>query len=176
MTHEILKPMLTSILSAICRRTPGFQLIYEYEREPELYITGIAPEDEGRLIGRKGGTFWSLTVAHYYACKSAGMPQVRIHELETHSTKTANVVAFRPREDWERDPIKEMIGQLVRCTTMDNGAWVLDETGGVVVRIRIPAYMQKEMTDPNLAEALDIIIHAAGKSCGASIKTEVEFK
>lgn len=174
MTHDNLKPMITSILSALCRRTPAFTLIYEYVGDPALYIGGVMPEDEGRLIGKKGKTFWALTVIHYYACRLNNLPQVRIHEIETSPTRSTNVVAFLQREDWDREAVTEMIEQILQV--LDPGAaWVLDESNGAVAMIRLSANLQNVVADPSLVTALDILIHAAGKSCGANIKTEVSW-
>ena len=174
-TYAKLKSMTTAIVCAICRKTESPEFAYTIDDEPFMRINGIHPEDEGRIIGKRGATFWALTVAHKDACDALGLAQVRIRPIDPRPNKTASVVAFRPRDEWDKKPVMDMIGSILATCLPGKASWGLDEHHGVVVRIRIDKSLEKACADPSIAEMLDVLIHCAGKSCGASIKTEVTW-
>ena len=175
MSYAQLKPMLTSIVTAICRKTKNPEFAYTVDDEPFMRINGIHPEDEGRIIGKRGNTFWALTVAHKYACDALGLPQVRIRPIDTRPDKSASVVAFRPMEQWDKKAVTNMIEAILSTCLPGKASWVLDEWHGVVARICIDKSLEKACADPSIAEMLDVLIHYAGKSCGCSIQTEVTW-
>lgn len=174
-TYAKLKSMTTAIVCAICRKTKSPEFAYTIDDEPFMRINGLHAEDEGRMIGKNGNTFWAFTVAHMYGCDALGLAQVRIRPIDTRPKKTTGVVAFRSLEQWDKEAVTKMIEAILSTCLPGKAAWVLDEAHGVVVRIRIDKSLEKACSDPSIAEMLDVLIHCAGKSCGASIKTEVTW-
>lgn len=173
-TYQPTKLMLAKIVNAICPRTTEPMFIYSLDKG-ELRISGIHPTDEGRIIGRIGATWWALTTVHKYACDALGIPQVRVMPLETGPKLSDRSVSFRPRDDWDKKALTGMIESVLSTCLPKNNAWVLDEHHGVACKVQIPSKFEAAMEDPNFEEAIDILIHCAGKGCGVSVKTEVEW-
>lgn len=174
MSNANLKPMVESIISAICTHTKTPRI--DYHADATMEITGIHPDDEGRLIGKKGVVFWAITAIHFYACRAQGLPQVRLLPLETSPNRNSGgFVAFRPRDPWDKKPVTDMIDAITANCLGKHGAWMMDETGGVTAKIQIKAILRPALQDPNFEEALDALVHSAGKAAGASIRTEVTW-
>ena len=177
MSEPILKPLLLAIIAGVGRKTED--PLIEWDEESSIFTVQVDGRDQGRFIGKEGVVFWAINAVLWYA----GIRQVNSHArfalLEPKVRGEATPIPFKPNPKWERPKIKNIV-ELLSSNSVgkENVLGIrITETGHAKADVQIvldPA-LKKSCEDPNLAEAIETIISAAGRADGCTINAKVSW-
>lgn len=166
--------LLRSILSSICRKTPSMEVIWS-ERNA-MFMVRVGAADQGRIIGKKGKTFWSVATMLWWAGMSQGSGPATFKILDPIGPKAPEIrQPFLLNPKWNRARISDLLNSIANTILKTQGNWSMIDMGPgeAKVEFRVEKYLSTAMSDPSFEEALKTVIHAAGMSDGAVIETEV---
>lgn len=166
-----LRSLLETITLAIGRRTK----VPEIEHCPAdaLFLLKVDPYDQGRFVGKMGGTIWAIQTIFWYA----GLTQFGWSysvKLFDHPKEERKPVPFKFNPKWDRKKIENLVSQILDTCLRSYCQWSIFETGeaSVTVNLKLMQYLKINLTDPSFVDAFDTVVRAAGMSNGVQIKTE----
>jgi predicted RNA-binding protein YlqC (UPF0109 family) len=162
---------LRTILEHLCKFTPDPSIRFA----DRTFVVQVDGRDQGRVIGRKGLNFWALNTAMWYAGLCAHGYPIRVQVLEPKERSRSPEMPFKPDPNWKQDKLDPLIKTLMTgCFGGYHHGFTVEHYENVCdgkVVIKGETYMPH--TEPNIAEALSIIIRAAGMGIGALLTVEV---
>lgn len=166
-----LHSLLETIVSTIGRRTKAPEIIHHPNEA--LFTFEVDPYDQGRFIGKLGGTIWAISTIFWYA----GLTQLGWSytvKLIDHPIQQRKSVPFKFNPDWDRKKIEKLIGSILDVCLKQYCSWSLTETGPtrLTVNLKLMKYLKINLTDPSFVDAFETVVRVAGMSNGVQIKTE----
>lgn len=135
----------------------------------------VCRSDQGRMVGKSGANFWAAATAIFHASPESA--PVRLRLLEPIDGKNGHAMPFKANPDWNRPIIHHLLDELTQkcCSTM--GSWMIEERGAASARVTVslPEKDKQRVLDPNLSEAIKILVHAAGMAGGVSLDVDVAW-
>lgn len=164
--------LLRQIVTTICRKTPD--PLVQYSDNDYAILIRVNACDHGRVVGKKGIVIWALTTIAWYADLASGRVQRRIKLIDPIDGGMAVVFPFKPCAKWDSDMVCKMVESVVSACVKDKGSWVLEKTGDgeATMHIKLDAYLHTACSNPDLEEAIGVIIRSAGMANGCVIKVE----
>lgn len=171
-----LRSLLETIVSSIAKKTPNPEI--EHYHSSALFTLCVNPHDQGRFIGKLGGTIWAIQTIFWYAGLTlCGYSySVRLMEPDAPIMNRKPVpIKFNPK--WDRKKIENLIAEVLGITLRSYASYSLVETSetSMTVFLRIEKYLSLNLSDPNFVEAFGTVMRVAGMSNGVNIKTEAIF-
>lgn len=169
-----LKHFLRTIVSAIARSTPTPEILH-YPNDALLEFA-VDPRDQGRLIGKNASTIWAIQTLFWFA----GLAQFGY----SYSVKLADIpkerrpsmpVRFSP--EWPRKVINNLITEIIGACLPEHADYEIEEIGEcmALIKLRLPKYLELQLSDPSFPDAFGIVLRTAGISNGVSLRTETIF-
>lgn len=173
-----LENLLRLIVEVICRNTK--EPVIRYIPELGEFTVKVHPRDQGRMIGKGGGTIGAINAIFWYAGAVSPLRRtigINLQDVDKNG-EDCRPVPFVPDKNWDRRKIGRMIDAIVEaCITERCGAWVIEEREEFsLVIIRITKYLEQGYQSPSLPSALGIVIRAAGMAQGVNLQTEIEWR
>jgi len=171
-----LRNLLETIALAIGRRTHP-----EIEHFPNqaLFTLQVDPHDQGRFIGKLGGTIWAIQTIFWFAGLAQFGWSYTVKLLEPDNpVRERSPVPFKFNPKWDRKKITDLVGQILDVCLKQFQDHSLLETGeaSVTVNLKLMKYLKTNLSEPNFVEAFETILRVAGMSNGVQIKTEAVFE
>lgn len=170
-----LRSLLETIVGSITRNTPEPQIEHiPYEAH---FTLKVDPLDQGRMVGKLGGTIWAIKTIFWFAgYTQMGFPyDVKLFDYPAPPRK-APPVKFTKK--WPREKIENLISEINDvCLRSAFGSFILEETGTttLTVKLKLEKYLELSLSNPNFIEAVSTVLRVAGYSNGVQIKTEATF-
>lgn len=173
LSTERLRHLLETIISCITRHTNP-----EIDLGEHKFILRVDPRDQGRVVGKQGQAIWAIQTIFWYAGYTQAMHPWGIKLLEPEAPCKGLSSPFKFTAKWDREKIQKMLATIQEVCLPLHSSFRLEETDdtSATVFFQIDAYLQTPMLEPNFAEAVRIIVRAAGMVQGVSLKTEIIFK
>lgn len=172
-----LESTLRSIVACLGRKTP--EPLLQWNETEASFTIQVSARDQGRFIGKGGIVIWALKSVFWYAGLAQIKRTVDINLLEPKDPSADQRAApFKPDPKWDRTKVSDMINQVLNCCFKDSlMGWDISEPEPAKpkVTIHLQKYLQMPCSDPDFAEAIKTLIHAAGMANGCTIKTEVSW-
>lgn len=170
-----LRSLLETIVRTIGRRTKAPEI--EHYPNEALFTLLVDPYDQGRFVGRLGGTIWAIQTIFWYA----GLTQLGWSysvKLLDHPLENRKSVPFRLNPKWDREKIKNLIDELLTTCLRSYCSWSLQETGAakLTVNLTLMRYLKINLADPSFVDAFETVTRVAGLSNGVQIKTEATWE
>lgn len=168
--------MIRQIVEAICLGDNEIKIAFTGD---EFHIQ-VSGEKHGRLVGKKGITIWAISALVAYAGRQSMSTEVAVRLMEPRQrAEKPQLIPFKPRGDWDAGRIERMVTSILRATLKEPPTWVLSFVSGqsdATASITLSRDLKQSMEEPSFEEALDRVIHAAGMTAGAIIRTVVKWK
>jgi predicted RNA-binding protein YlqC (UPF0109 family) len=168
-----LHSLLETIVLAIGRRTKAPEI--EHYLNEARFTLAVDPHDQGRFIGKLGGTIWAIQSIFWYAgLTQFGWPySVKLLEPD-NPVKERQPAPFKFNPHWDREKIKNLIDRILETTLRSYCRWSLQETGpaSLTVNLTLMKYLKINLSDPSFADAFETVVRVAGMSNGVQITTE----
>lgn len=172
-----LRSLLETIVCTIARRTKAPEI--EHFLNEALFTLQVDPHDQGRFIGKLGGTIWAIQTLFWYAGSTQfGWPySVKLLEPET-PVKERRPVPFKFNPNWDRKKITNLIATISDVCLRSYCRWSLLETGeaSLTVNLKLMQYLRINLTEPSYVDAFETVVRVAGMSNGVQIKTEATWE
>jgi predicted RNA-binding protein YlqC (UPF0109 family) len=172
---ETLECFLRTIIAAIAKHTPEPKIVHlDKEYTFQIQVDG---RDQGRIVGKGGAHIWAIQTLFWYA----GFAQVRqgysIRLLEPVTPYRGGPSPFRFTATWDRKIIQGLIDAILETCIPSHGSCELKEETktSAVCTLKIEKYLQTPTDNPSLAEAISVVLKAAGMSQGVSIQTVAAY-
>ena len=171
-----LEELIRRIICSICLKTPDPQIRYS-ETEAKFYVR-VNTSDQGRCVGKQGRNHWAINAIMWYAGLSLKRQPVVVKLEDPMGEGFRASIPFKANPRWDKAAMADLVELILSCVFGDAGhAWVIDETTPeAVVRIQLDRYLKNNCVDPDIVEALQKVIHAAGMASGALLNVEVTWK
>lgn len=178
--EEILAERLINFLHIIANAIARSKQSCKIEHIPDqaTLTLSVAQQDQGRFIGKHGGTIWGIQTLFWfaglaqfgysYSVKLLGPEKPPGRQISTPIKFTA---------DWPRKLINELAGETLWACLPQHADYTLkeDDATRATINLRLPKYLEMQLSEPNFAEAFATVLKAAGMSNGVSIRTETIF-
>lgn len=168
--------MLRAIISALCKFTPNPSIGFSQERQ--AFIVQVDGRDQGRIIGRKGINFWAINALMWYAGTVTYRYPVRVEVLEPRQRSQTPEMPFKPDPNWSTARIHKLVHIIVTaCFGTTHHGWEVtkdpNDLSDGTVTIHGEQYLPH--AEPDIAEALSVILRAAGMLLGAKLTVKVQW-
>lgn len=177
--EEKLKKLLETIVLCIAKHTKSPSVSHRATDTYHVLELSVDPKDQGRLVGKKGSVIWSIQTIFWYAGLTLIRHPCQIKLLEPENPqRNLPSPPFKFNKKWDRQKIQNLAQEIVTsCMPLHASLEFspIDDTE-TFVTLRVEAYLQTPISEPSFTEAFDTILHAAGMSNGAKIKTKVIFQ
>jgi predicted RNA-binding protein YlqC (UPF0109 family) len=178
--EEILAERLTNFLHIIARAIARSKKSCSIEHIPNqaTLTLSVDPKDQGRFIGKHGATIWGIQTLFWFA----GLAQfgytytVKLLGPEKPPERRVSApIKFNPK--WPRKTINELAAEtLWACLPQHSDYAIIEEDATrATIQLRLPKYLEIQLSEPNFQEAFGVVLKTAGMSQGVSIKTETIF-
>lgn len=173
---ERLGNFLRTIVLAIARSTQNPQI--EHYPNEALFTLTVDQNDQGRFIGKNGVTIWSIQTLFWFAglAQFGYVYSVKLLGPEKPPQRRISApIKFTPK--WPRQKIHGLAGEILWACLPQHADYQIteDDSTKATLKLRLPKYLEMQLSDPNFAEAFAIVMRAAGLSNGVSIKTETQY-
>jgi predicted RNA-binding protein YlqC (UPF0109 family) len=174
-----LEKLLRDIVAAISRKTPDPEIYFD--ESTANFDLKVHSADHGRFVGKHGMTIFALKTIFWYAGLVSERRTVGLNLLEPEFDESVDkrALPFKPKENWDRKLIANICDEII-CGTLGSGAGgiIIEETGETSAKVRfsIESYLQTAISEPDLVEALSIVIHAIGMSNGVTLNNEITWR
>jgi hypothetical protein len=173
-----LEVLLRDIISVIARKTP--EPFIDFRRDSANFEFKVHTLDHGRFVGKHGVTIFALKTIFWYAGLVVSRRTIGLNLLEPEYDPTVDKrsLPFRPNKSWDRRLIHSVCEKLIEYTLGECvSAVVIEEIGETeaIVNFTVESNLKTAISEPDLIEALSIVIHAIGMSQGVSLKNNVTW-
>src|SRR6266404_6249238 len=176
--EQKLRDLLAAIVANIGRKTPGPEI--DYIPHMAVLTLRVNPHDQGRFVGKKGIVIWAINTILWYAGIANFGYTIGVKLLEPNGDgQDRRAMPFRPDPNWDRKKLGLLVDAITQnCFHTLICPWVIEDTGEAeaTVNLQLEKYLKMQCEEPNLAEAISKVIHAAGMAQGANIKTNISWK
>lgn len=167
--------LLRTIVSAFSRRTKDPVITFT---PPNQYSLQVHADDHGRLVGKNGIVVWALkTLVWYAGVANHGQP-CSLELCEPFGQKSSTQIPYKPKTEVDKAKWGGFLDVLIStCTGREKSAWaILEEEGRHIMTIRLDKYLKiPTLTESPIDEAIQTVVHAAGKADGISMDVKVEW-
>lgn len=178
MPNPKLEALLRAIIACIGRKTT--EPVIQWNEDAAAFSIQVSAHDQGRFVGKKGIVIWALKSIFWYAGLAQITRTVDINLLEPENPdKDRRAVPFRPNAKWDKARITAMIENILSaCFNGSITGWSMTEPdhAEAEVSIHLNKYLHTPCSDPDFAEAINVLVHAAGMADGCSITTKVSWQ
>ena len=177
MPNQKLETLLRSIVSCIGRKTTD--PVLTWDESASCFHIQVNAQDQGRFIGKKGVVIWALKTIFWYAGLAQITRTVDIDLLEPKNPDgERRATPFKPNLQWDDKQVRNMIKEILETCFKETPRYTLENSkpAEAEVEIKLNPYLKTPCSDPDIAEAIKVIIHAAGMADGCAIKTEVAWE
>jgi predicted RNA-binding protein YlqC (UPF0109 family) len=166
--------MLRAILASLCKYTP--EPLIEFSQERQSFIIQVDGRDQGRIIGKKGTNIWALNALMWYAGTASYRYPLKLEVLEPVFRQRPPDMPYQPNPSWDIEAIKDLVRTIVEgCFGhVHHGFEVIKHRELGDVTIKGETYLPH--LDPDIGEALKVIIRAAGLAIGANLTVYVHWE
>lgn len=173
MPNPKLESLLRAIIACVGRKTA--EPVITWDDTAHCFHVQVNPQDQGRFIGKKGVVIWALKTVFWYAGMAQVTRSVDIDLLEPKDPNDRRPTPFKPNLNWNTSKIETMLNAILSVCLNEPPRYTIEkpEPAEAMITILLNKYLQTPCSDPDLAEALKVLVHAAGMADGCSIKTEV---
>lgn len=171
-----LHSLLETIALSIGRRTKAPEITH-YPNEARFTLA-VDPHDQGRFIGKLGGTIWGIKTIFWYAGLTQFGWSYSVDLLEPDNpVKERRPAPFKFNTEWDRKKIENLIYQICSTCLRSYCDWSLEETGlaNLTVNLKLMRYLKINLCDPSFADAFETVVRVAGMSNGVHIRTEATW-
>lgn len=170
-----LRSLLETIALTIGRRTKVPEI--EHYANDAMFTLKVDPYDQGRFVGKMGGTIWAIQTIFWYA----GLTQFGWSytvKLFDHPKQERKPVPFKFSPKWDRKKIENLVSQILETCLRSYCTWSIFETGpaSLTVNLKLMQYLKINLTDPSFVDAFDTVMRQAGMSNGVQITTEATWE
>jgi predicted RNA-binding protein YlqC (UPF0109 family) len=172
-----LHSLLETIVLTIGRRTKAPEI--EHYPNEALFTLAVDPHDQGRFIGKLGGTIWAIQSIFWYA----GLTQfgwcysVKLLEPD-NPAKERQPAPFKFNPKWDRKKIENLVDRILETCLRTYCSWSLLETGAasLTINLTLMRYLKINLAEPSFVDAFETVMRVAGMSNGVQIKTEATWE
>jgi predicted RNA-binding protein YlqC (UPF0109 family) len=168
--------LLETIACTIGRRTKAPEITH-YPNEARFTLS-VDPHDQGRFIGKLGGTIWGIQTIFWYAGLTQFGWSYSVKLLEPDNpVKERRPAPFKFNTNWDRKKIENLISQICSTCLRSYCDWSLEETGlaNLTVNLKLMRYLKINLSDPSFPDAFETVVRVAGMSNGVHIRTETTW-
>lgn len=175
-SHLKLRSLLETIVDCIAKKTPNPEI--EHYPNQALFTLMVNPHDQGRFIGKLGGTIWAIQTIFWYGGLTLNGYSYSVRLLEPDSPVTNRKpvpIKFNPK--WDRKKIENLIAKVLDTTLRSYASYSTLETSetSMTIGLKIEKYLAMNVADPSFVDAFETVMRVAGMSNGVNIKTEAIF-
>lgn len=178
--EEILAERLTNFLQTVAHAIARSRKPCQIEHLPnQATLTLVVdPKDQGRFIGKHGATIWGIQTLFWFAGLAQFGYTYTVKLLGPEKPPKRRVsppIKFNPK--WPRKLIHELAGEILWACLPQHADYTIkeeDETKAMI-ELRLPKYLEMQLSDPNFSEAFAVVMKTAGMSNGCAIRTETFF-
>lgn len=164
--------MLREILASICKFTKEPRI--EFSQETQRFTVEVDSRDQGRVIGRKGINYWAINALMHYAGLTSYGYVVGVSVLEPRVRSKVIENPFKPSLTWDESKIRGLVRTILdACFNQHAKDFEISNTGYAEALVTVFGEVYLPHDDPNFAEAIDTIVHAAGMGLGVRLKTQM---
>lgn len=169
-----LQGLLETIVGAIQKSTAQPKI--EHIRNEALFRLRVDPKDQGRFIGKLGGTIWGINTLFWFA----GFTQMGYAysiDLFDHPNHNHKAMPIKFNRKWDRKKIENLVDVIVSTCLKSFASASLVEDGltHLTVNLKLEKYLECVLASPNFPEAFETVLRVAGMSNGVQISTETIY-
>jgi predicted RNA-binding protein YlqC (UPF0109 family) len=169
-----LRSLLDTIVGAIAKSTSAPKI--EHVFGEALFTLQVDPRDQGRFIGKLGGTIWAIQTVFWFAgfTQMGYAYSVKLfdHPLTNHK---AMPIKFNPK--WPRKKIENLVDVTIKTCLRSFASYSLmeDDATHLTINLKLEKYLECVLASPNFPEAFSTVMRVAGMSNGVQISTETIY-
>lgn len=169
-----LSHLLSTIVASIAQNTSNPEI--EHFPNQAAFTVAVHPRDQGRFIGSKGITIWSIQTLFYFAGLTQYGYSYTVKLLEPDQPEQDRK-PFRFNPKWDRARVIRLLDTIIDCVLPKHASYTLTELDDTtaLVSLKIVKYLNINLADPDFTEAFASVVKASGMSNGVNIKTEAVF-
>lgn len=174
--HLKLRSLLETIVGCIAKMTPDPEI--EHYQNQALFTLSVNPHDQGRFIGKLGGTIWALQTIFWYAGLTVCGYSYSVRLMEPDCpVKNRKPVPIKFNPKWDRKKIENLIARVMENTLRSYASYSIIETSetSMTIGLKIEKYLAMNVADPSFVDAFETVMRVAGMSNGVNITTEAIF-
>jgi predicted RNA-binding protein YlqC (UPF0109 family) len=173
-----LEKLLRDIVAAISRKTPNPEIYFD--ESTANFDLKVHSADHGRFVGKHGMTIFALKTIFWYAGLVVDRRTVGLNldEPEYDETVDKRPLPFRPKDNWDRNLIANICDEIILATLGNCASGiVIEETGETSAKVHfgVESNLKTAISEPDLLDALSIVIHAIGMSNGVTLNNEITW-
>jgi len=174
MPNPKLEKLLRAIIACVGRKTTD--PIINWDESAHCFHIQVNAQDQGRFIGKKGVVIWALKAIFWYAGLAQITHTVDIDLLEPKDPDgERRATPFKPNLNWDTAEIETMLNEILETCFKESPRYAIGkpEPAEAAISIILNPYLKTPCSDPDLAGAIKVVVHAAGMADGCAIKTEI---
>jgi predicted RNA-binding protein YlqC (UPF0109 family) len=178
--EEILAQRLANFLHVIANAIARSKTPCRIEHFPNqaTLTLSVDQKDQGRFIGKHGSTIWGIQTLFWFAGLAQFGYTYSVKLLGPEKPPGRRVsppIKFNPK--WPRKKIHELAGEILWACLPQHADYTIEEEDETraTIKLRLPKYLEMQMSDPNFSEAFATVMKTAGMSNGVAIKTETTY-
>lgn len=169
-----LQTLLETIVGGIAKSTAQPRI--EHVFSEALFTLKVDPKDQGRFIGKLGGTIWAIQTIFWFAGYTQ-MGRAYSVKLFDHPNINRKAMPIKFNAKWPRKKIENLVDSIVATCLKSFASYSLVEDGltHLTIQLKLEKYLECVLASPNFPEAFETVMRVAGISNGVQITTEALY-